>query len=96
MHEKGVKGVELGKCSLLSEKTLTRGTPLPPFLKVRELGKKAGFFRELRVVCFSPNTLRNHLKTAFPSYLRIYKPIFFACGALSKMEQQNRSPRTVL
>ena len=47
VHEKGVKGVELGKCSLLSEKSLTRGTPLPPLPKVRELGKITGFFREL-------------------------------------------------
>ena len=34
VHEKGVKGVELGKCSLLSEKTLTRGTPSPLFRKL--------------------------------------------------------------
>ena len=34
VHEKGVKRVELGKCSLLSEKTLTRGTPSPLFRKL--------------------------------------------------------------
>ena len=45
---KGGKRVELGKSSLLSEKKLDPyRTPLPPFLKVTELGKITGYFTEL-------------------------------------------------
>ena len=65
VHEKGVKGVELGKSSLLSKKTLTPPYPLPPFLKVRELGKITAFFRELSPMSKGPRKDENQRSVYF-------------------------------